>query len=121
MDRQLDLLNAAGAEEIVQEKVTGTKTDRPELNNLLYRLRTGDVVLITDLTRLGRSTKDLFSLVEQIEKIGANIRSLKENRLDTATPQGKLMFTSRAGISHFERDLITYVICSIFRNLLYIR
>jgi DNA invertase Pin-like site-specific DNA recombinase len=70
-DRQLDLLKYAEAEEIVQEKITGTKADRPELNNLLYRLRVGDVVLITGLTRLSRSTKDLFNLVEQIEKRGA--------------------------------------------------
>lgn len=107
LDRQLDLLSVAGAEEIIQEKVTGTKADRPELNKLLEKLRKGDVVLITDLTRLGRSTKDLFNLVEQIEKKGSNIKSLKESWLDTTTPQGKLMFTFMAGISQFERDLIS--------------
>lgn len=107
LDRQLDLLIAAGAEEIVQEKITGTKADRPELNRLLDKLREGDLILITDLTRLGRSTKDLFNLVEQIEKKGANIKSLKENWIDTTTPQGKLLFTMFAGISQFERDLIS--------------
>jgi len=106
LNRQLDSLMAAGAEEIVQEK-TGTKADRPELNRLLDKLRNGDIVLISDLTRLGRSTKDLFNLVEKIEKKGANIKSLKENWLDTTTPQGKLMFTFMAGISQFERDLIS--------------
>lgn len=59
------------------------------------------------LVLIGRSTKDLFNLVEQIEKKGANIRSLKENWLDTTTPQGKLMFTFMAGISQFEHDLIS--------------
>lgn len=107
LDRQLDSLNAAGVEEIVQEKMTGTKADRPELNKLLEKLRKGDVILISDLTRLSRSTKDLFSLVDQIEKKGANIKSLKESWLDTTTPQGKLMFTFMAGISQFERDLIS--------------
>lgn len=107
LDRQLDLLIAAGAEEVVQEKITGTKADRPELNRLLDKLRKGDLILITDLTRLGRSTKDLFNLVEQIEKKGANIKSLKENWIDTTTPQGKLLFTMFAGISQFERDLIS--------------
>lgn len=107
LDRQLDILKGSGAEEIIKEKITGTKADRPELNRLLDKLRKGDIVLITDLTRLGRSTKDLFNLVEQIEKKGANIKSLKESWLDTTTPQGKLMFTFMAGISQFERDLIS--------------
>ena len=107
LDRQLDALNAAGAEEIIQEKMTGTKADRPQLNKLLDKLRKGDIILIADLTRLSRSTKDLFSLVEQIEKKGANIKSLKESWMDTTTPQGKLMFTIFAGVSQFERDLIS--------------
>lgn len=107
LNRQLDFLKAAGSEEIIQEKVTGTKADRPELNRLLDKLRKGDIILVTDLTRLSRSTKDLFNLVEQIENKGANIKSLKESWLDTTTPQGKLMFTFMAGISQFERDLIS--------------
>jgi len=66
--RQIDSLKISGAEEIIQEKITGTKTDKPELNRLLDKLRKGDVILVTDLTRLSRSTKDLFSLVDHIEK-----------------------------------------------------
>ena len=107
LDRQLDILKSADVEEIIQEKISGTKADRPELLKLLEKLRKGDIILVTDLTRLSRSTKDLFSLVEQIEKKGANIKSLKENWLDTTTPQGKLMFTLMAGINQFERDLIS--------------
>ncbi|WP_347562534.1 recombinase family protein [Clostridium sp. AWRP] len=68
LDRQLDSLKLAGVEEIVQEKITGTKSDRPELNRLLDKVRKNDVILVSDLTRLSRSTKDLFSLVDQIEK-----------------------------------------------------
>jgi len=75
------------------------------LNRLHDKLRSGDIVLISDLTRLSRSTKDLFSLVERIEKNEANIKSLKESWLDTTTAQGKLMFTLMTGISQFERDL----------------
>lgn len=107
LDRQLDALKKAGAEEIVEEKITGTKADRPQLNKLFDKLRAGDTILIVDLTRLSRSTKDLFSLVDKIEKKGANIKSLKESWLDTTTPTGKLMFTFMAGISQFERDLIS--------------
>lgn len=105
--RQLDALKAAGVDEIIEEKITGTKSDRPQLNRLLDKLREGDTILIADLTRLSRSTKDLFSLVDKIEKKGANIKSLKESWLDTTTPTGKLMFTFMAGISQFERDLIS--------------
>lgn len=107
LDRQLDALKVAGAEEIICEKITGTKADRPQLNKLFDKLRSGDTILVLDLTRLSRSTKDLFSLVDKIEKKGANIKSLKENWLDTTTPTGKLMFTFMAGISQFERDLIS--------------
>lgn len=107
LDRQIDQLKRYGADEIIQEKITGTKVDRPQLNRLMDKLRSGDIILITDLTRLSRSTKDLFNLVELIEKKGVNIKSLKESWLDTTTPQGKLMFTFIAGISQFERDLIS--------------
>ena len=107
LDRQLDSLKEAGCEKIFQEKITGTKKERPELDKLMEQLRGGDLIIISDLTRLSRSVKDLFSLVDQIEKKGANIKSLKESWMDTSTPQGKLMFTIFAGISQFERDLIS--------------
>lgn len=107
LDRQVDQLSAAGCERIYQEKITGTKQDRPELDRLLDNLRAGDEIIITDLTRLSRSTKDLFHLVELIEKKGANINSMKEAWIDTTTPHGKLLFTMFAGISQFERDLIS--------------
>ena len=107
LDRQLDSLKEAGCEKIFQEKITRTKKERPELDKLMEQLRTGDLVIISDLTRLSRSVKDLFSLVDLIEKKGANIKSLKESWMDTSTPQGKLMFTIFAGISQFERDLIS--------------
>ena len=107
LDRQLDILKQAGCDRIYEEKVSGVKKDRTELNKILDQIRTGDVIIISDLTRLSRSVKDLFSLVEQIEGKGANIKSIKESWVDTTTAQGKLMFTIFAGISQFERDLIS--------------
>jgi DNA invertase Pin-like site-specific DNA recombinase len=107
LDRQLDILKQAGCDRIYEEKVSGVKKDRTELNKMLDQIRTGDVIIISDLTRLSRSVKDLFSLVEQIEEKGANIKSIKESWVDTTTAQGKLMFTIFAGISQFERDLIS--------------
>ena len=105
LDRQLDSLDGNGAEKIFTEKVSGKKFDRPELMRMIDQLRDGDVVIISELTRLSRSTKDLFAIVEQIQAKGANIRSLKETWLDTTTPHGKLMFTIFAGLSQFEADL----------------
>ena len=105
LDWQLDALNKEGCERIYQEKLSGTKKDRPELSKMLDALRAGDTVVICELTRLSRSTKDLFDLVERINNIGANIRSLKESWLDTTTTQGRLLFTIFAGVSQFERDL----------------
>jgi len=89
------------------EKVTGTKKDRPVLLNLLSYARACDTIVVTDLTRISRSTKDLISLVDDLGNRGILLKSLKETWLDTATAQGKLMFTIIAGLSQFERDLIS--------------
>jgi len=105
LDWQLDALKKEGCEKIYQEKISGMKKDRPELLKMLDALRKGDTVIVCELTRLSRSTKDLFELVEKISTAGANIKSLKEAWLDTTTPQGKLLFTIFAGVSQFERDL----------------
>ena len=109
LDRQLDSLTAFGVDNrnIYKEKATGTKKDRPELNKMIDGLKVDDLIIVSELTRLSRSTKDLFEIVEQIQNKGANIKSLKELWLDTTTPQGKLMFTIFAGLSQFERDLIS--------------
>lgn len=106
MERQLDALAKEGCERIYQEKISGVKKDRPELNRMLDAIRQGDIILVCELTRLSRSVKDLFALVEQIHKVGADVKSLKEPWLDTTTPHGKLLFSLFAGVSQFERDLI---------------
>jgi len=98
LDRQIDAMKENGAEKIFTEKATGKKADRPELMKMMEHLRDGDVVVISELTRLSRSTKDLFVIVEQIQAKGANIKSLKETWLDTTTPHGKLMFTISANL-----------------------
>ena len=109
LNRQIDMLVENGVDErnIYREKITGTKRERPELNRMIDELKPQDTVVIAELTRLSRSTKDLFEIVEQVQGKGANIKSLKESWLDTTTPQGKLMFTIFAGLSQFERDLIS--------------
>lgn len=103
--RQIDLLKAHNCHEIITEKMTGTKVNRPELNRLRDMVRQGDILIIESFSRLGRSTKDLIELVEWFEQKGVKIISLKEN-FDTSTPQGKLMLTVFQAFSQFERDLI---------------
>lgn len=74
---------------------------------MLEELQQGETVIVSELSRLSRSTKDLFEIVEKIHTAGAQIKSLKESWLDTTTPQGKFMFTIFAGLSQFERDLLS--------------
>jgi DNA invertase Pin-like site-specific DNA recombinase len=107
LERQTDQLQHLGCERIFQEKITGSKKERPELDKLLDQLRTGDIIVVTELTRLSRSIRDLFALVDIIHQKGAHLKSLKEPWLDTTTSQGKLLFAIFAGVSQFERDLIS--------------
>lgn len=104
--RQTDQLAHEGCERIFMEKISGGKSDRPELLRMLDVVREGDTVIVTELSRLSRSVKDLFNLIEKLHTLGADIRSLKESWADTTTPQGKLLFAIFAGVSEFERDLI---------------
>ena len=105
LDRQLDNLRAAGCERIFNEKMTGTKSDRPELKTMLLTLRSGDTLVIDSFSRLSRSTKDLLDLVDKLTGMGVHLVSLKEN-LDTTTATGKMMLTMLSALSQFERDLI---------------
>lgn len=105
LNRQLDLLKQRDCNEILTEKISGTKNDRPELIRLKDKVRAGDVIIIESFSRLGRSTKDLIELVECFENKGVKLISIKEN-FDTTTPQGKLMLTVFQAFSQFERDLI---------------
>ena len=90
---------------IYNEKMTGTKRDRPELDKLLDRVTEGDTVVVESLSRLGRSTKDLIELTELFQGKGVHLVSLKES-IDTNTSTGKLLFTLMSAIAQFERDTI---------------
>lgn len=105
LDRQLDALRKYGVDIIYNEKMTGTKRDRPELTKLLDRMTEGDTVVIESLSRLGRSTKDLIELTELFQSKGVHLVSLKES-IDTSTSTGKLLFTLMSAIAQFERDVI---------------
>jgi DNA invertase Pin-like site-specific DNA recombinase len=105
LDRQLNMLQKYGVDFIYNEKMTGTKRNRPELEKLLERLTEGDTVVVESLSRLGRSTKDLIWLMETFNSKGVNLVSLKES-IDTTTSTGKLLFTLMSAIAQFERDVI---------------
>ena len=111
LDRQVDALFAAGVSKkhMYCEKFTGTRSDRPELNRLLGDLEPGDTVIIPDLTRISRSTRDLLNIVDRIRGKDAHIRSLKDTWLDTTAdnPYNDFLLTVMSGLSQLERDLIS--------------
>lgn len=105
LDRQIDLLQNQGCDEILKEKLSGTIGNRPELNKLFDKIRSGDTIVVESFSRLGRSTKNLIEIVDLLKAKGVELISLKEN-FDTSTAQGRLMLTVFQAFSQFERDLI---------------
>lgn len=99
-------LQRAGCERLFEEKLSGARRDRPELQRMLDHLRADDVVVITRLDRLARSTRDLLDIAERLNTISAGLRSLAEPWADTTSPAGRMVLTVFAGIAEFERDLI---------------
>jgi len=103
---QIDALKAAGATTIYREKISGVRADRPQMAKLMAALKPGDVVLVSKLDRLGRSTRELLDLIDGIGEAGAVFRSLGDPLWDTSSPQGRLLSTLLAAIAEFERELI---------------
>jgi DNA invertase Pin-like site-specific DNA recombinase len=102
---QVDALNAAGCDKIYTEAVSGARTERPVLNELLCNIRSGDVLVIWKLDRLGRSLAHLVELVKALIDKGVGLQSLHDP-VDTTTSQGRLTFNIFASLAEFERDLI---------------
>ena len=106
LDAQVEALETAGAERVFREKVSGGRQDRAELKRMLDALGPGDVLLVTRLDRLARSTRDLLDVLAQIGERGATFRSLGDAWADTTTAHGRLMLTVLGGLAEFERELI---------------
>src|ERR1700740_1472627 len=102
---QQKALRAAGCTKLFQEKMSGAKSDRPQLARMIKSLDCGDAVIVTRLDPLARSTLDLLSTIDQITKAGAQFRSIADAWCDTTTPHGKLILTVLAGLAEFERAL----------------
>jgi DNA invertase Pin-like site-specific DNA recombinase len=104
---QIEVLKAAGCEKIYSEKASAKSTDgRPEFKKLLKMLVPGDVVVVTKLDRLARSSRDLHNILHEMESLSCGFVSLGESWCDTTTDVGRLMLTIMGGIAEFERGLI---------------
>ncbi|MBB4155623.1 DNA invertase Pin-like site-specific DNA recombinase [Sphingomonas jinjuensis] len=99
-------LKEAGCRRTFEEKVSGAKRDRPELARMLEQIRDEDVIVVTRLDRLARSTRNLLDIAERLKEAGAGLRSLAEPWADTTSPAGRMVLTVFAGIAEFERELI---------------
>jgi DNA invertase Pin-like site-specific DNA recombinase len=106
LEAQVEQLKAAGAEKIFKERISGARADRPQFEKAIAALRPDDVLLVTRLDRLARSTRDLLNVLDDVAQKGAGFRSLKDAWADTTTPHGRLMLTVLGGLAEFERELI---------------
>lgn len=106
LENQQSRLAEAGCEMVFGEKISGAVRARPQLEALLNQIRKGDVVVVTKLDRLARSTAELLRISEALNEKEAGIQSLNEPWADTTTPAGKMIMTVFGGIAEFERSLI---------------
>ncbi|MGS0741066.1 recombinase family protein [Glaciimonas sp. GG7] len=102
---QESALKHAGCEKIFPETASGGRWDRPQLAHALDQLRTGDVLVVSKLDPLSHSLKDLLTIMERIDQLGAGFRSLTE-AIDTTTPAGRMMMQMIGSFGEFERSMI---------------
>ena len=106
VEAQVRQLAKAGCSKVFREVASGAKTDRAQLRKALDRLEAGDVLMVTRLDRLARSTRDLLNTLAAITGKKAGFRSLGDAWADTTTAHGRLMLTVLGGLAEFERELI---------------
>lgn len=106
VDYQIDALKKEGCDEIFSEKISGRAKDKPELNNLLLKLRKGDVVIVHSLDRLGRTSKELILLLNEFKEKGIQFKSLKEGVFDTTTALGEAIFQIMAILKAMEVEVL---------------
>ncbi len=105
LDQQIVLLKKSGCEKVYSEVISGANAKRPELTKLLTHIKSGDTLVIASVDRLGRSLKDLITIISNLKEREIAFQSLKE-QMDTSTATGMLMFNLMGSIAEFERNLI---------------
>jgi len=106
LDGQLATLSTAGAQKIFSEKESGARSDRKQLARAIAALDNGDVLLVTRLDRLARSSKDLLNTLDAVTKRGAGFKSIGDPMIDTTSPHGKLIIAVLGALAEFERSMI---------------
>ena len=106
LDGQCQRLSTAGCDKLFEEKISGATRNRPQLEKLIEHLRKDDILVVTRLDRLARSTSDLLRIAERLTEKNAGLQSLDEPWADTTSPSGRMVLTVFAGIAEFERTLI---------------
>lgn len=104
LELQLHALKEAGCAKIYQEKISGGKKERPELNRMMESLRPGETVVVWRLDRLGRSLKHLIEIVDELSHMDVNFISLADN-IDTSSAQGRLILGIFGSLAEYEREL----------------
>ena len=104
LDLQIDALTKVGCEKIFEDKISGTRADRPGLARAMELLRKDDTLVVWKLDRLGRSVKNLVDLVADLQKQGIHFKSLTDS-IDTGTPSGRFFFHVMASLAEMEREL----------------
>lgn len=104
--RQLEAIKTYKIDKVFIDKKSGKNTNRPEFNNMMDFIREGDTVVVSELTRLSRSTLDLYNTISEFNKKRIKLISIKEGVIDTSTPTGKMWFGLLAVLSEFERETI---------------
>ena len=104
LNLQIEALTKAGCEKVFEDKVSGTRAERPGLTKALELMRTGDTLVVWKLDRLGRSVKHLVDLVAGLQKQGVQFKSLTD-AIDTGTPSGRFFFHVMASLAEMEREL----------------
>nr|AFN66354.1 putative DNA resolvase/invertase [uncultured bacterium] len=105
LELQREALTKAGCQKVFEDKVSGTRAKRPGLDKALEMVRSGDVLVVWKLDRLGRSVKQLVDLVAELHKQGVQFNSLTD-AIDTGTPSGRFFFHVMASLAEMERELI---------------
>lgn len=106
LEMQLAQLQTAGCTEIFREKMSGADSGRPQLRRAMRVIKAGDVLLVTRLDRLARSTIDLLNIIGALTNKGASLKSLAEPWTDATSATGRFMLTIAGGVAEYERELI---------------